>query len=71
MINFPEDAKRGEFVIIVEGAKNIESDTDDDKIIEYIKEYLEKGYSLKESVGIVSDELNLRKNYVYNIAKKI
>ena len=67
----PEDAKRGEFVIIVEGAKNIESDTDDDKIIEYIKEYLEKGYSLKESVGIVSDELNLRKNYVYNIAKKI
>lgn len=71
MIDFPEDAKRGEFVIIVEGAKNIESDTDDDKIIEYIKEYLEKGYSLKESVGIVSDELNLRKNYVYNIAKKI
>lgn len=37
MIDFPEDAKRGEFVIIVEGAKNIESDTDDDKIIEYIK----------------------------------
>ena len=36
-----------------------------------VKEYLEKGYSLKESVGIVSDELNLRKNYVYNIAKKI
>ena len=71
MIDFPEDAKRGEFVIIVEGAKNIESDTDDDKIIECIKEYLEKGYSLKESVGIVSDELNLRKNYVYNIAKKI
>lgn len=69
--DFPEDAKRGEFVIVVEGADESEKTTDDDNIVKSIKEYLDKGYSLKESVGIVSDELGLRKNYVYNIAKKL
>ena len=62
---FEEKEVKGEIVLIVEG-------NDKEKIIEYditieehIKQYMEKGYSKKESVKLTAKDRKLPKNEVY------
>ena len=60
----------GEMVIIVEGNK-IETNIEEEKIIEHLNILLEKGMSKKDASEIVSKIDNVNKNDVYDLAIKI
>jgi 16S rRNA (cytidine1402-2'-O)-methyltransferase len=67
---FKENNPRGEFVIVVEGdsgnnLKDISGDISSDSIKNEIKRYMEEGYTKKDSVKMVSKDLNISKNIVY------
>ena len=62
---------KGEIVIVVSGEPKTEMVLDDDKIIERLNYYLEKGVNKKTAIEIVIDELEVRKNRVYKLAEDI
>ena len=62
---------KGEIVIVVSGEPKTEMVLDDDKIIERLNYYLEKGVNKKTAIEIVVDELEVRKNRVYKLAEDI
>lgn len=68
---FEKENPKGEFVIVVDGVdkeqiEDIEENLWEDLTIrEHILEYMEKGYSKKESIKKVSKERNIKKNEVY------
>ena len=62
---------KGEMVIVVSGEPKTEMVLDDDKIIERLNYYLEKGVNKKIAIEIVVDELQVRKNRVYKLAEEI
>ena len=68
-LKFPEESK-GEFVMILEGNKEA-FEIGDEAIKREIKNYIDMGFSGKDSVKIVSSNLNIAKNKVYNIYLEI
>ena len=62
---------KGEMVIVVSGEPKTEMILDDEKIIERLNYYLEKGVNKKIAIEIVVDELEVRKNRVYKLAEEI
>lgn len=58
-----ESTLKGEMVILIEGNKE-DKVVDDEKIKEKIGYYLSKGYSSKEIAELVSNDLQIPKNYV-------
>ena len=60
---------KGEFVIVVEGAKN-EIDFNDLKIEEHIKFYLDQGSELKEAMKLVAKDRKISKSDVYKKYQK-
>lgn len=62
---------KGEIVIIVSGASQKELEISDEKIIERINYYLDKGVSKKAVIEIIVDELHVRKNNVYKLVEEI
>ena len=59
------DNMKGEFVIVVEGNKDIINYKELD-VIEHIKLYTEDGMSEKEAIKLVAKERNVAKSIVYN-----
>ena len=64
-----ENSPKGEFVIIVEGAKDaeIESDWDGLTVLEHIEKYLNGGENAKDAIKKVAKDRNLPRREVYNI----
>ena len=60
---------KGEFVIVVEGAKN-EIDFNELKIEEHIKFYLDQGNELKEAMKLVAKDRKISKSDVYKKYQK-
>lgn len=58
------DTLKGEFVVIVEGNKEV-VDYNDMTILEHIKIYMDDGMSDKEAIKIVAKERNVPKSIVY------
>jgi len=64
--NFEKEKPRGEFVIIIEGAKIREEDPYEDiSIKEHLKLYVDEGLSKKDAVKKVSELRKVPKNLVY------
>lgn len=70
MEKFSSTQVKGEFVLIVEGNDEeiVEKDID---IKEKLKEYIEDGYSKKESVKLVAQKYEIPKNQVYKESLEI
>lgn len=60
---------KGEFVIVIEGKKEEEKEEIDIK--RELQKYIDEGFSKKESVKMVSEIHNIRKNLVYKESLKL
>lgn len=69
LLNIDESTLKGEMVIIVKG-NDQKIEIDDQKIIDRINYFLEKGLSNRDAIEVVSDEMNLNKNYVKKLVLK-
>ena len=65
-----KDTLIGEMVIIVEGNKNIEKGVSDEQILNTYDQYVQTGLSSKEAIKRISSELDVKKNYVYDLVIK-
>ena len=61
---------RGEMVVIVEGNKGEKQPASDSEIIDQVEEYLNEGMSRKDAIKMAAKNLDLPKNYVYDIINK-
>ncbi len=61
---------KGEMVIVVAGNKE-ELVISDEKIIKILKQELKNGLTKKEAIQEIASKLNIKKNYVYQLAMKI
>ena len=55
---------KGEFVIVIEGNKNVK-DFNNLTIIEHVNIYIKEGYSSKDAIKMVAKERQINKNEVY------
>lgn len=69
IIDQTKDAK-GEFVIVVEGNKNVNS-FDNLTLVEHVNLYIKEGYDKKEAIKKVAKERQINKNEVYMEYNKI
>lgn len=60
---------KGEMVIVIEGNK-IKKEYTDDELIEMLNKLISNGLSLKEASKELANELNLKKNYIYQLGLK-
>ena len=69
---FAETAPRGEFVMIVEGAPDVvDEDAEDDRMaraLNAVQKRIENGETLKDAVKMVSANLGVKKNALYQLA---
>lgn len=69
---FTETAPRGEFVMIVEGAPDVvDEDAEDDRMaraLHAVQKRIENGETLKDAVKMVSADLGVKKNALYQLA---
>lgn len=69
---FAETAPRGEFVMIVEGAPGVvDEDAEDDRMaraLNAVQKRIENGETLKDAVKMVSADLGVKKNALYQLA---
>ncbi|MBQ3495020.1 MAG: 16S rRNA (cytidine(1402)-2'-O)-methyltransferase [Clostridia bacterium] len=63
----PEIEARGEYVLVVEGAKSEQADNSQD-IKQMLKNLLDEGQKKSEAVKIIAKELGISKNEVYKLA---
>ena len=64
------DDIKGEMVVIVEGNNEIDKVSDDD-IITKVNELVSINVSKKDAIKRVAKELNINKNYVYDLVNKV
>ena len=64
-----ESTLKGEMVIVIEGNK-IKKEYTDDELIEMLNKLISNGLSLKEASKELANELNLKKNYIYQLGLK-
>lgn len=57
---------KGEMVLLVEGKKEEEKETDEEEVFERIDLLIEEGNRVKEAVSVVAKECGLSKNALYN-----
>ena len=62
---------RGEFVIIIEGKKEEDTELSEEDLIKLLQEELKKDQSLNDIAKNISDTTGLRKNYLYKLLVKI
>lgn len=63
-----EHITKGEYVIIIEGEKELSS-FEDESIDSHFKRYIKKGFSEKEAIKSVAKDRNVHKNEIYQIIK--
>ena len=64
-----ENPPRGEYVILLYGAKNDEN-FDEMSIAEHVKFYLQNDYDLKSAIKNVARDRNISKSHVYSVVHK-
>ena len=64
-----ESTLKGEMVIVIEGNKRKEEYTEEE-LIEMLNKLISNGLSLKEASKELANELNLKKNYLYQLGLK-
>ena len=64
------DNIKGEFVIVLSGCKENDSDKDDADIVKSVNYYIDNGLSKKDAIKLVSNIEKLSKNDVYNLYHK-
>lgn len=68
---FRQNPPKGEYVLVVKGyeedKEKAPKESDENRIKEKLKEKLLQGFSKKEAVRLVSQELNISKNKVYKV----
>lgn len=65
------DGKKGEMVVVVEGASIVVAEVDIDVACEKVKHYIDEGLKTKEAIKKVASELNLSKNTLYDEYHKL
>lgn len=65
--SMPEIVKKGEFVVVVEGASG-ESELNKFTVEEHIKHYLAAGEQMRDAVKKVASDRHVQKNEIYKIA---
>ena len=68
---YEEKSPRGEYVLIIEGAKEAKNEEENSwweemSVIEHVDFYIEKGMTSKEAIKKVADDRDLQKREVYN-----
>lgn len=66
VISSIDENTKGEFVIIVEGNKQIKQ-IDDKLILEELNKLIKKGEKSKTAIEVVAATLNVKKNYIYDL----
>ena len=64
-----ESTLKGEMVIVIEGNK-IKEEYTEEELIELLNKLMSNGLSLKEASKELANELNLKKNYLYQLGLK-
>lgn len=64
-----ESTLKGEMVIVIEGNK-IKEEYTEEELIEMLNKLISNGLSLKEASKELANELNLKKNYLYQLGLK-
>lgn len=66
---YTENSPKGEFVIIIEGAKAVETENfwDDMSVLEHIERYIKDGDSAKDAIKKVAKDRDILRRDVYNI----
>ena len=59
------DSMKGEFVIVVEGNKDVQDFSDLD-VFEHVKLYVDDGMSEKDAIKIVAKERDVAKSVIYS-----
>ena len=59
------DSMKGEFVLVVEGNKEVVDYSHLD-VLDHVKMYLDDGYTEKDAIKIVAKERNVAKSIIYN-----
>jgi 16S rRNA (cytidine1402-2'-O)-methyltransferase len=67
----PEFTHKGEFVLVVEGAKEKESELNLLSVEDHIRTYLASGMSKKEAVKAVAKDRKTAKSEIYAVAEKM
>lgn len=70
LLAIDEEIVRGEFVIVVEGLKEL-SDISDDAIKTELRQAIASGSTNSDAVKQVSDKLSVKKNRVYKLVKEL
>ena len=65
-----ESTLKGEMVIVVEGNNDKQDSLNEEKILELIELFLKHGVSKKDTIEIISESYNIRKNYLKDIINK-
>ena len=69
---YAENAPRGEFVLIVDGASDAPVPEDEDdrmvRALEAVQSRMEAGETLKDAVKMVSADMGVKKNALYKLA---
>lgn len=68
---FSQHPPRGEFVLVIEGATEQETEIDDHVIRQALEQCIETGMRKKEAVAEISKKLNVPKNRVYKVSLEI
>ena len=68
---YEEKSPRGEYVLIIEGAKEVQNEEENSwweemSVIEHVDFYIEKGMTSKEAIKKTAEDRNLQKREVYN-----
>ncbi len=63
--NFPEFIEKGEFVLVVEGAKKF-NELNDLPVVEHVDAYIEKGLNKKDAIKKVASDRGVPKSEIYN-----
>ncbi len=66
----PEFTQKGEFVIVVEGAKEKENELNSLTIVEHIDAYIAQGLTKKDAMKKVASDRNISKSEVYSQYEK-
>ena len=59
---------KGEFVIVIEGADNEQSAfRSDEEIVSFVNSLVDVGLSTKDAIERASEQLKIKKNYIYKL----
>ena len=68
-VTLDESTLKGEMVIVVEGNCKTKENLNEEKILDLVNTFLKRGVSKKDTIEIISELYNIRKNYLKDLLK--